>query len=418
MPRPALMPRPAGADDVPVTTRRSALLGLLGLLAAMLWSSGSLLVPASATAAGERGPDPLERAGPTVSLVGNGYGHGHGMSQHGAQSRAAAGQTYRQILGFYYPGLRWGQETGLIRVLLTADTSTDVVVRARSGLRVNSVGRTGYPLAEAGVAWWRLVPADGGRLTRVESRTRDGAWRTFRTLLGQAQVSAGGSPVTLRTPTGDVAYRGILRSAAPDPRKPARNTVNVVHLDSYLRGVVPREVPASWSPHAVRAQSVAARTYSASDRANAGSRYYDTCDTTQCQVYGGYGSEHPDSNAAIQATAGQVLLAGGEPAFTQFSASNGGWTSQGSKAYLPAKQDTFDRAYRHWTDTVTAAEIQRAFPAIGTFERVVVVSRDGNGEWGGRVQRIRLVGARTSTTIDGDAFRSIFGLRSTWFRQR
>ncbi len=393
--------------------RRIAQLGLCGLLAALL----GLGVPALTPAAAEREPDPLERAGASVSLVGNGFGHGHGMSQYGAQSRASAGQTYRQILGFYYPGLRWGEATGVIRVLVTADTTNDVVVRARTGLRVNSVGSgTSYPLATAGVAWWRLVPADGGRLTRVESRTRDGAWRFVRTLRGQAQVSAAGQPITLRTPSGDVAYRGVLRSAAPNPAQPARDTVNVLPLDNYLRGVVPREVPASWAAHAVRAQSVAARTYAASDRAAAGSRYFHTCDTTSCQVYGGYSSEHPDSNAAIRATAGQVLLADGKPAFTQFSASNGGWTSQGSKPYLPAKQDTFDRAYRHWTDTVTAREIQRAFPAIGTFQRVVVVSRDGNGEWNGRVLKIRLVGSRTSTTITGDDFRSIFGLRSSWFR--
>jgi SpoIID/LytB domain protein len=391
--------------------RRSALLGLLGLLVALPAGGGP------ANAAG-REPGPLERAGASVSLVGNGYGHGHGLSQHGAQSRAAAGHTYRQILRFYYPGLRWGEATGLIRVRIDADTTNDVVVRARSGLRVGTAGSgTTYPLSRSGVAWWRLVAADGGRLTRVEARTRDGAWRFARTLRGQAQVSAGGGPITLRTPSGDVAYRGVLRSAAPNPARPARDTVNVLPLDSYLRGVVPREVPASWAAHAVRAQSVAARTYAASDRAHARSRYYHTCDTTSCQVYGGYSAEHPDSNAAIGATAGEVLLADGEPAFTQFSASNGGWTAEGSKTYLPAKQDSFDRAYRHWTDTVTAREIQRAFPAIGTFQRVAVLSRDGNGEWNGRVLRIRIVGSRASTTITGDDFRSFFGLRSNWFRQ-
>ncbi len=393
--------------------RRPALPGLaLALLGLGLSVLGG---PALASA-----PAPGAAAAPAdVQLVGNGFGHGHGMSQYGAQSRATAGHTYRQILGFYYPGLRLGRAGGSIRVLLTADTTSDVVVKARSGLRVNRVGASeSYPLSRAGVVLWRLVPTDGGRLTQVQSRTRDGGWRAVRNFRGEAQFSANGAPITLRTPSGDVAYRGILRSAAPSPSRADRNTVNVVQLDYYLRGVVPREVPASWKPHAVRAQSVAARTYAASDRAQRANGYYQTCDTTQCQVYGGYSSEHPDSNAAIRATAGQVLLAGGVPAFTQFSASNGGWTSQGSKPYLPAKQDTFDRSYRHWTDTVTAREIQRAFPAIGAFRRVVVVSRDGNGEWGGRVLRIRLVGARASTTIDGDYFRSVFGLRSNLFRQR
>ncbi len=31
------------------------------------------------------------------------YGHGVGMSQRGAQQRASGGQSYEQILAFYYP---------------------------------------------------------------------------------------------------------------------------------------------------------------------------------------------------------------------------------------------------------------------------------------------------------------------------
>ena len=63
--------------------------------------------------------------------------------------------------------------------------------------------------------------------------------------------------------------------------------MNVLRLDDYVKGVVPREMPASWPPAAVRAQAVAARTYAAFDRAAHPTRYYDTCDTTSCQVYGG-----------------------------------------------------------------------------------------------------------------------------------
>ncbi len=38
-----------------------------------------------------------------VTLVGNGFGHGLGLSQYGACNRAKAGQSYQQILDFYYP---------------------------------------------------------------------------------------------------------------------------------------------------------------------------------------------------------------------------------------------------------------------------------------------------------------------------
>ena len=208
-----------------------------------------------------------------------------------------------------------------------------------------------------------------------------------------------------------MAYRGTLRSIGGD-------TVNVVGLDDYLKGVVPREVPASWKPAAVQAQAVAARTYAAFERRQPDAPHYQTCDTTACQVYGGYTDEQAASNAAIAATAKQILISGGKPAFTQFSASNGGWTSAGSFPYLPAKQDPADTVYRGWTDSVTAAEVQKAYPAIGAFQSAEVVSRDGNGEWGGRVTSIRLVGAKTSTTISGETFRSVFGLNSTYFTIR
>ena len=64
---------------------------------------------------------------------GHGYGHGNGMSQHGAQGAALRGLGYRKILDFYYPGT--DQEvarTKSIRVLVSADTTDPVEVEPRS----------------------------------------------------------------------------------------------------------------------------------------------------------------------------------------------------------------------------------------------------------------------------------------------
>ena len=232
---------------------------------------------------------------------------------------------------------------------------------------------------------------------------------------GEAQFSAGRKPLTLRTPTGVRAYRGVLRSARPatSPRK--RDTVNVVRLEDYLRGVVPREVPALWPTEAVRAQSVAARTYAAFERRQPIAGHYQICDTSSCQVYGGYIDEHPASNQAIKATRKQVLLSQGQPAFSQFSASNGGYTSAGAVPYLPAKRDPYDVAYRGWDATITDAAVSSALPGIGTLEDVQVLKRDGKGAFGGRVTSIKVIGSDGSSTLTGDQFRSYFGLMSTMF---
>jgi len=76
-----------------------------------------------------------------VTIKGHGFGHGHGMSQYGAEGAARAGRTWRQILGFYYPGTSWGTKGGRVRVLISGDTTRDVVVSPRSGLRVPETSR-------------------------------------------------------------------------------------------------------------------------------------------------------------------------------------------------------------------------------------------------------------------------------------
>ncbi|MGA8257074.1 MAG: SpoIID/LytB domain-containing protein [Nocardioides sp.] len=392
------------------TSRVIPVLAAVGLMAALGAVVGSTGPAAAARPAAERRAD-------VVQVVGNGFGHGHGLSQWGAELAARQGATYSQILRFYYPGLKFGSIGGNVSVLISADTSADVIVSDRSGLEVRSLGNgKAYPLSKP-ARLWRLMPVQGGKRTKISWRgSSGGGWQTLRTVAGDAEFRAGSRPIALHTPEGIRSYRGSLRSARPSADSGQRDTVNVLPLESYLKGVVPREVPALWKPHAVRAQAVAARTYAAFERAQPLAEHYQICDTTQCQVYGGYTDEHPKSNQAIAATKKRVLLAGGQPAFAQFSASNGGFTSAGAFDYLPAQEDPFDTAYQGWTDTVTPREVEEALPAIGTFESAEVVARDGNGAFGGRATRVRITGSRTATTISGDDFRSFFGLRSTLFK--
>ncbi|MCX6401698.1 MAG: SpoIID/LytB domain-containing protein [Propionibacteriales bacterium] len=360
---------------------------------------------------------PAEAASPTsVTLVGRGWGHGHGMSQYGAQNRAKnLEQTAAQILAFYYPGTASGTTNGVMDVLVTADTSDDVVVRHRTGLTVMSVA-TGAAtnLTKAGAQRWRIVADASIPGSRVDVLTDK--WRPFTSVKGEAEFRAGGQPMRLYVPGGYAVYRGRLRSAYSAGQ---RHTVNVVHIEDYLRGVVPREMPATWHPNAVRAQAIAARSYAARERADAGSRFFDVWDTTRSQVYGGVGSEHEASDAAVKATVGQIRTYDGRPAFTQFSSSNGGWASKGSQPYLTSNEDKADlwagNPNERWEVVVSATAIEKAYPLVGDFQKLQVLSRDGGGSWGGRVTQIRIVGAKSSGTVTGDQFRSALGLRSTMF---
>ncbi len=349
-----------------------------------------------------------------LQLTGHGYGHGHGMSQYGAQGAALQGLTYQQIVAFYYPGTTLGTATGSIRVLISADTDSDVRVLPASGLKVREVSSgAAYTLpTTAGITTWRLRNTVSGATALDYEKS---GWHVYqpggKPLAGVAEFFGPGT-LALRVGSSTRTYRGALRLASKD-------TVNVLSLDQYVQGVVPREMPASWKPAAVRAQAVAARTYAAFDRAAHLTRHYDTCDTTSCQVYGGVGDEDSRGNAAVTATAGKVLTYGGKPAFTQFGSSSGGWLSAGSQPYLVAKADKYDgfsgNPVHTWTKTLTKASIQNAYPSIGVLKRVLVTQRDGNGDWSGRVERMTLDGGKADVTLTGDAFRSKFGLRSSWF---
>ncbi|MGD9960346.1 SpoIID/LytB domain-containing protein [Nocardioides sp.] len=383
------------------------------LLAAALALAASTALAQPSQAAQAEVPVPPQA---WVTINGHGYGHGHGMSQYGAEGAARQGLSAQAIINFYYPGTRRGTLTGKISVHLTADTDDNTVVLSRAGLRLRDLS-TGqiWTLPDNGARRWRLAVGPGGA-SRVGYLTD--AWHAWRTLEGDGAFSAGGAPVTLVTPSGQVAYRGALRSMRPSNGSMARDTVNVLNIDSYLRGVVPREMPATWRPAAVRAQAIAARTYAAYERAHPLTSTYQICDTTSCQVYGGYSAEHPDSNAAIVATAGKIQLYRGEPAFTQFASSSGGWTSAGSMPYLKAQQDPYDdwsgNPVHNWSTRVDARSIERAWPKLGNLTGIQVTSRDGNGAWGGRIVTMVLHGAKADVTVSGDTFRSVLGLRSTW----
>ncbi|MBA2877220.1 SpoIID/LytB domain protein [Anoxybacillus kamchatkensis] len=115
-----------------------------------------------------------------------------------------------------------------------------------------------------------------------------------------------------------------------------------IPFEDYLKGVVPREMPASWPLEALKAQAVAARTYSVRDVGKV------VVDTQAYQVYGGYNwSER--SSKAVEETKGQVLRYNGNLISAVFSSSNGGYTEANNEAwggkpvpYLPAKLDPYD----------------------------------------------------------------------------
>jgi hypothetical protein len=161
-------------------------------------------------------------------------------------------------------------------------------------------------------------------------------------------------------------YRGKI--VAANGTEGENRTVNDVDIESYVRGVIPRESPASWADrgngtgiNALKAQAVAARSYGLAQNRYS---FAKSCDTTSCQVYGGAGSRtSPTANVAVREdwrsdravseTALKIRVRANAPLVpvsTEFSSSNGDRTAG---VNFPAVDDPGDKIdynpYSRWT---------------------------------------------------------------------
>ena len=141
---------------------------------------------------------------------------------------------------------------------------------------------------------------------------------------------------------GKGRYRGKVEIF---PNAQGRLTVvNTLDLESYLRGVVPKEMGAWEFPalEALKAQAVAARTYAVANRGKRAADAFDMGDTVADQVYGGRDGEQSLTDRAVQETAGLFATYGGKPIQALFMANCGGHTTDvanvfgGEAPYLQA----------------------------------------------------------------------------------
>jgi stage II sporulation protein D len=115
--------------------------------------------------------------------------------------------------------------------------------------------------------------------------------------------------------------------------------INQLPLEDYLRGVVPNEMGPGVYPEieALKAQAVAARTYIAANRGQFSESGFDICDSTSCQVYKGFSSEHPLTNQAVEETAGIIATYNGAPIKALYTSTCGGHTEDGVNVFPDLK---------------------------------------------------------------------------------
>lgn len=374
--------------------------------------------------------------GSSVTFHGRGYGHGVGMSQYGARGRALAGETAEKILAHYYRGATLGTvalETPIrVRVLkgFAASAGTPLVLYGRGGdWSIDGVEKvfprdakvTVAPATKDGVTSWRLKVVSAGGTT-----LHDAATGSFRM---RGAVTATRLQVWSRTSSKD-EYRGVIRVRVTSSASTA-NVINEVALETYLRGVVPAEMPSTWPGEALEAQSIAARSYAAR-RLRPGESYYDVNDDTSSQVYLGSEGEKAATDAAIAATAGVVLRSGSAVANTLFHSAGGGATEHNENVYVSATgkkvagpvsylRGSSDRApdgtpydkdspYATWkTATYTRSQVSAWFASdartnVGSLTALDLRDRGVSG----RLISVTLIGSLGKKTVSGDVFRAVF----------
>ncbi len=322
------------------------------------------------------------------------------MSQWGAYGYAQHGTTYDKILVHYYTGTALGAvPVARVRVLLgegkkAVTIASDVPFRVRDGS-----GQT-YELEAGAVAF------GPGLKLKVDPAAEP------KPLAAPLLFMPGTEPLRY----GNVVYRGQIQV---NVGKQVLQIVNNVGLEAYLYGVVPREVPFTWPPEALKAQAVVARSYALAVRRTGA---YDLYADTRSQVYGGVAAEKPSTNAAVDATARQVLLYDGKVATTYFFSTSGGrtasvedvWAGGEPIPYLTSVPDPYDTASPHhvWGPfPFTAKKLVSTFKVPG---RLLDARATLNSSQ--RVESVTFVGSKGEATVSGADVRTKLKLRSTWFR--
>jgi SpoIID/LytB domain protein len=353
--------------------------------------------------AGARTHAPTRKAAtptPTFFISGRGWGHGIGMSQWGAYGFAQRGMAYDKILAHYYRGTTLGKApVARIRVLL-GEGKKALAVSSNSPFSLKDASGAVHQL-EAGP--YQLGPALKLKVDPAQPA---------KALPGPLVFLPGATPLKY----AGKEYRGQLQI---NPSKTALQIVNNVGLEPYLYGVVPREVPFMWPPEALKAQAVVARSYALAVRKTGN---YDVFADTRSQVYGGVAAEKPSTSAAVDATAGQVVMFEGKVATTFFFSTSGGRTASVQDAwargepvpYLVSVPDPYETASPHhvWGPfAFTAKKLRSTFRVPGALLDVKLSVNASQ-----RVDEMTLVGTKGEVVVPGEVVRTKLGLRSTWFR--
>lgn len=359
----------------------------------------------------------------TFEFTGSGYGHGVGMSQIGARSRALDGESATAILNYYYKDVQVAPfvDTHTIRVNIAHLVKSIVFTTHTPGARIE------------------VFEGDIGNSTQslpiTSFATKKKATFTVAALVKQKALTVrwiGENPIITMT-QGLVSTKYKYGYITLKVVKGTMEVTNTLALrDEYLWGI--SEVPSSWPAAMLEAQAIASRSYALSKL----SIIRPSCD---CQVYShitdqnfvGYSKESEPrvglfwkdavSRTIIDTSTSLVVLSNGKPAQTYFFSSSGGATQTTRDAWGEATaftqsvpdsasvDITLNPRFATWKASSTQELVAKAFllPNVVSLE---ILSRNQAGA-------VTYISATSSDGVTkklrGDTFRSRAKLPSPWF---
>jgi stage II sporulation protein D len=212
---------------------------------------------------------------------------------------------------------------------------------------------------------------------------------------------------------GDRWYRGALQ-VIPDGK--GLVAIERVDLEHYLYSVLGAEMSKDFPIEALKAQAVAARTYAIYRSQAATKKPFDLDSSQDSQVYRGIASEATTTQAAVNATTGQIMTYQGKPILAAFHSASGGHTENVEDIWsnpLPYLRGVPDYDLGtpgyEWTKSVSRAELGKSLK----LRNVTAIFADRSTQYGS-VLSLKVVGDEEKT-LTGKQLRTALKLRSLRF---
>ena len=385
-----------------------------------------------------------------IRFEGSGWGHGVGLSQHGAKAMGADGATYDQILHRYFTGISLVPLSSTEResfltteampfwVGLLQDQSGVVFTVSVEPARL-CFDKTDTCVATAAPGeTWRFGYDAPERCYFQRATGLGGYARIGQTGSCDASVRPTTPLTSLFLPRKARSYRdGILRLRWSST--PSRfHVIFQSGVDSYLRGV--SAAPDTWSDASLRAQAVTVRSLAAwyaKDRGQVDDLDRKRRSDCHCNLYdhnpdpvfrGATGEEaHPNWVAAVNATASEVMRTRDGLALGMYSSSSGGVTENHSDVFgpstfthlrsvvdSPAFSISANNPHATWASSYEQTVIAAAYE-LSWVSNLTVLERN----YSGSAATVQITGIRNGrpavVTISAVDLRLTLSLRSTSF---